>query len=191
MRKIMILLLALLTIASAAMASSLSFYEAGDVELGLLGSYSHLDASASGSHVSANLAYLDVDGAYFVTENISIGLGTELLYAPSIKAGDSEADVFAGLLAMNARYHYQVNSYFIPYVGVHLGYGLASVGGDSDRETTSITSGGAQLGFKVPVNDHVYFDTQLKYTDYSNIEFGDTGIDLDSTQVLFGLKIKL
>jgi len=60
--------------------------------------------------------------------------------------------------------------------------------GKATYDDTMWTYGG-QVGFKVPINDNVYFDTQLKYSWFQLPS--SCAMDISATQLLLGLKIKL
>jgi len=160
------------TVVLASEAGSNQFNK-GDLELGFSGSYS--DYSIDGE--SLDITSIDLEASYFLMDNLSIGVNTAW-FMFTIDGLEATA---IGLEA-NARYHFQINQNFIPYVGIDVGNFYINL----DDETENIATYGAHLGFKTPINKNVYFDTQLKWTDYDLPE----NIELTSTQILLGLKIK-
>jgi hypothetical protein len=191
MRKPYLLLFLLLFFPVLSGAQDLEkYYQKGDMEVGFNGGYHRVDISGNGESDHAGIVTVSADGSYFINDEISFGLGTVFTYLPdtSIENGNSFSGFLGGLEA-SAKYHFQINKKFIPYLGVNLAYGLAW--GESNRDSSSenFWTYGFSTGFKVPINKNIYFDTQLKFTEYE-ADFLDD-IDLSTTQVLLGLKIKL
>lgn len=189
MKKILLLLCFSLTLTTISFAQDDIYCNAGDIELGFSGGYHRVHASNDKNSATLDVITVSADGSYFFNKYLSLGLGTIFSYLPSIGIGGSDVDAFLGGLEANVRFHYQINKYLIPYIGAHVGYGLAWAEFDGDDSSEDFYTYGPQLGFKIPINEHVYFDTQAKYTIYEADWLND--VDLDTFQVLFGLKIKL
>jgi outer membrane protein W len=150
--------------------------------------------------------------AYFIIDNLAIGAALNVNYfitkngsvdwdvvpPPPGGAGAEGGDLRENLLALSVegviRYHVPVCANIIPYVGVQGGPGYiwatrrSPVIGKATDDDTMWTYGG-QVGFKVPINDNVYFDTQLKYSWFQLPS--SRAMDISATQLLLGLKIKL
>ena len=180
-------------------ADDAPYFKKGDVLLEFAGSFNHIgyEVKDGGDRVSGNqnLFYADIGGSYFFTDGFSSGADTFWIYVPSISGVSSQDDAGTesdiGALAIglewNARYHFRIGKHFYPYAGVHAGYAWGKItgeGGESDHLTTL----GAHLGVDIPINERVFFDVQLKYTDYG---IPVDGLKLDTLRVLLGLKIKL
>ena len=165
------------------MAEEGQYFQKGDWEVGFHGSYNNISIEVDDDSEDVDFFYADLEASYFIIDNFSIGVNTVWFYLPEIE--DFEA--YALGLEGNARYHFQVNQHFVPYLGVHAGYYYANAEYDGDSDSDSINTYGVHAGFKVPINDNVFFDTQLKWTDY-DLPWDD--VDLSATQVLLGLKIK-
>ncbi|HEY9248752.1 MAG TPA: outer membrane beta-barrel protein [Rariglobus sp.] len=189
-RILSILTLAVSLFATTALKASDSdtsaYFKKGDILLEFSGSFTHATANGDGESASVNFVYADIGASYFLTDHISTGADTFWLYVP--ESGDVDGSALAVGLEWNVRYHFNVSRYFYPYVGVHAGYAFGRIEGDDDSESDHLTTLGAHAGFVIPVNDNVFFDVQLKYTDY-DIPVAD--FDLGTTQLLLGLKIKL
>jgi opacity protein-like surface antigen len=189
MKKTILVVLVLFCCGSSALADGENYYSTGDIEVGFSGGYHRVHASDGDDSATLDIVTVSADGSYFFNEHFSLGLGTVFSYLPEIDFGGDDVSAFLGGLEANARFHYQINKYFIPYIGAHAAYGLAWGESDGNDETEDFWTYGPQIGFKIPVNDHVYFDTQAKYTIFEADWLDD--VDLDTFQVLFGLKIKL
>ena len=171
------------------------YFKKGDVLLEFNASFNHAgyqqkhedDDDDSGS---VNFFYAEIGASYFLTDHISSGAETFGIIVPDV--GSENISVFAYGLEWNARYHFKLGKYFYPYVGVNAGYALARVSEDDDggrsSSTEHLSTLGAHIGVDIPINDHVFFDVQLKYTDY---DIPLDGLKLDTLRVLLGLKIKL
>lgn len=184
MNKFMIALLCVLgASATTVSADDGQYFGKGDFELGLSGSYNYVDLEMNGQSETIDFFYADLGGSYYLLDNFSVGISTVWFYLPKVEGFEAYALGVEG----NLRYHYQVNKHIVPYIGAHAGYYYADAEIDGTSEDDHINSYGVHAGFKVPINDHVFFDTQLKWTDYDMP--WDT-IDLTSTRVLFGLNIK-
>ncbi len=185
-------------------AQNEQFFSKGDWVVGLNGSYNWINAEYGKASESASVALLQAEGNYFVTDAISVGVNTMWMYLPEVEG----VKAYAYGLESNVRYNHQVNQHMVAYVGANLGYaygkvdvparraaknlgygyayGKVDVGGDSLDD--SLSTYGLHAGFVVPINENIFFDTQLKWTCY---DLPVDGLDLDTVQVLFGLKIKL
>lgn len=165
------------------------YFSKGDMELGFHGSYNSFRVDANNASTNLNFYYADFDAAYFLTNNFSVGINPGWFYIPKIDDGwGGFFKAYALGLEGNAQYYFQVNKHFVPYLGVHAGYYYANAETNGVSENDDINTYGVHAGFEVPINNNVFFDTQLKWTDY-NLPWDN--IDLSATQVLLGLKIKL
>ncbi len=165
------------------------YFSKGDVELGFHGSYNSFraDDGNNGDSATVNFYYVDLESSYFLTDNLSIGIDPVWFYIPKI---DNFKAYGIGLEG-NAQYYFQnINKHFVPYLGVHAGYLYGDAESYGSSASDSINTYGVQAGFDVPINKNVFFDTQLKWTDY-NLPNDWNDVDLSATQVLLGLKIKL
>ena len=179
------------------------YFSKGDTELGFHGSYNSFRVERSYNSFRAdannkivrvetdneseniNFYYADLEVSHFLTDNFSVGIDPVWFYIPKI----DNFKAYAFGLEGNAQYYFQkINKHFVPYLGVHTGYLYGDAEYNGDSENNNITTYGVQAGFDIPINNNVFFDTQLKWTDY-NLPWDD--IDLSATQVLLGLKIKL
>jgi opacity protein-like surface antigen len=159
------------------------YFKAGTWEVGFHGSYNHLNVEVDDESEKINFFYLDGAVSYFPINNFSIGVNTMWFYLPEIE----DISAYAIGLEGNARYHFQMNQHFIPYIGAHVGGFFVNAEVEGESESEDANSYGFHAGFKIPINDNVYFDTQLKWTDYK-LPLDET--DLKTTQVLLGLGIK-
>jgi outer membrane protein W len=189
MKILTVALVLLISCGTVSFADEFNYYSAKDVEIGFSGGYHRVHASDSDDSATLNIVTIAADGSYFITPNLSLGLGTVFFYLPEMDYDGEDVSAFLGGLEANVRYHYQIKNYLIPYVGAHVTYGLAWADFDGDDSTEDFWTYGPQLGIKIPINDHVYFDAQAKYTVFE-LDWLDS-VDLDTFQVLLGLKIKL
>ena len=169
--------------ATTVLAQQGQYSSKGDSEWGFQGSYNNISVDDGDESVNVDFFYADLNASKFLTDDFSVGISTVWFYLPEIET----IEAYALGLEANARYHFQQKPNFVPYVGAHAGYYYARAESDGESESDNITSYGFHGGFKVPINDNVYFDTQLKWTDY-DIPFDD--LDLSALQVLLGLKIR-
>jgi opacity protein-like surface antigen len=169
--------------ATIVLAEQGQYFSKGDTEIGFHGSYNYISVDVDNESENIDFFYADLEASYYLIDNLSVGVSTVWFYLPEI----SNFTAYALGLEGNARYHFQVNQHFVPYIGAHAGYYYADADIDGTSESDSINSYGVHAGFKVPINDNVFFDTQLKWTDY-NLPWD--GIKLSATQFLLGLKIK-
>jgi opacity protein-like surface antigen len=183
---VLIIALVAMPLLKADDSKSPDFFKKGDVLAELSGSFNHASYNSGSESGTVNFVYADLGASYFFTSELSSGADTFWLYVPKI--GDSDASAKAVGLEWNGRYHFKVSRYFQPYVGLHTGYAWGSVQGSGDTESHHINTLGGHVGFVIPINDNVFFDVQVKYTDF---RLHVPGIKLDTTRVLFGLKIKL
>ena len=192
-------------VAGAAMAQQQAaakevYLKAGTMEVGLNGGYTMFeDKTGGGGGVDTDLSQLLVTGEfnYFVIDNLSVGLDANGSWMNFEIKGGSEVDTVMLYGEPVVRYHIPVmDGRMIPYVGASVGEGYAwanlragtSGGYHAAKDDTFWTYSG-QVGFKVPLNQNVLFDTCLKYTDYQLPSSWNT--ELHSTAILFGLKMKL
>lgn len=159
------------------------YFSKGDWELGFHGSYNDISIDVGDDSTNIDFLYADLEASYYLIDSLSIGVNTVWFYIPEIEIFDAYALGLEG----NARYHFQVNKHFVPYLGVHAGYYYISADVDGGSESEDMNTYGVHTGFKVSINDNTFFDTQLKWTDY-DMPFED--VDLSATQILLGLKIK-
>ena len=189
MKKLVVLALAfLLCLPFVSYAESIGgaenqYFQKGDWEVGFHGSYNNLNVKVEDESEKINFLYLDGAVSYFLTNNFSIGVNTSWLYLPEVE----DIEAYAIGLEGNARYHFQMNRRFIPYIGAHVGGFFVNAEVEGKSESENANSYGFHAGFKIPINDNVYFDTQLKWTDYK-LPWDET--DLKTTRVLLGLSIK-
>jgi opacity protein-like surface antigen len=174
-------------------ASDEQYYSKGDWEVGLLGSYTYLDVNVDDHEYldenftedrDIHFAQIIGGASYFFTDAMSFGLYAGGLYIPGEK-GD-EARVYG--VEGNLRYHLQLNDVLIPYAGLHAGYAYGKIDIDNYDKSEHLTSWGLQTGLKVPINSNVYFDTQLRWSDY---DLSLDSMDMKSVEVLVGLGIRL
>ena len=182
--KVFIVMVFCLLLPAMSIAAEQQYYQKGDWEVGFAGSYNYVNVEVDDEDEEIDFFYADLNASYFIINNLSIGVSTVWFYLPEIE--DFEA--YAIGLEGNIRYHFQVNEHFIPYLGGHAGFYYAEGDYDGDTESESLNTYGLHAGFKVPINDNVFFDTQLKWTEY---DLPWDGVELSATQVLVGLKIKL
>jgi opacity protein-like surface antigen len=173
----------LVMLQTTAMAEESVYFKKGDWELGFSGSYNNVRIKSGDTKEDVNLFFADLKASYFVIDNLSVGMGLVWLYLPKVEG----ISAYAIGPEANIRYHFPVNKSFIPYLGIHAAYYYAHADIDDSSGNEDMVSYGAHVGFKVPVNENVFFDTQLKYTDY-NMPWDE--IDLSTIQVLLGLNIK-
>ncbi len=183
MKKLLTLLAAFFMLQTAAMAEDANFFQKGDLEAGFSGSYNRISVDVNDDSEDIDFFYADLGLSYFIIDNLSVGINTVWFYLPEIHDIEAYALGFEG----NVRYHFQVNKHFVPYIGAHAAYYYANADIGNNSESEDMTAYGLHGGFKVPINENVYFDTQLKWTDY---DMPWDEIDLSSVQVLLGLKIK-
>lgn len=160
------------------------YFKKGDWLVGFQGSYNHIDIDVGGSGETFDLYYASGGADYFLTNSLSSGVNSILIYVPDV-AG---IEVTAVGLEWNARYHLQFGKYWLPYAGVSAGYAWGQIKGFGGSTSDHLTTLGGSVGTIIPINDNVYFDIQLKYTDF---DLPVSGVNLDTTQILLGLKIKL
>lgn len=153
-------------------------------EAGLKASYSSVEYSNGTDHEKIDFIYADIEAAYFALDNLSLGLATTWLYVPDV---NNKGKVAGYGLEGSVRYHFQVTPNFIPYLGVHAGYYDAKIETKNRTRNDSIKDYGFHGGFKVPINENIYYDTQFKWTEY-DISLED--IDISQMQILMGLKVK-
>jgi len=149
----------------------------GDWLLGFAGSYTRLSVEDE----SINLFSGQIDASYFVMDNASIGLNTVGLIADT----DVTDTLWALGLEPNLRYYFQNASSFTPYVGIHGGWTHLDAGDIGD---TDVWTYGAHGGILVPLTESAYFDAALKWTEWELED--DFDLDLDTLQVLIGLKVR-
>jgi outer membrane protein W len=185
MKRSLCLLTCLITIISftTAFASDETYLKKGDWEVGFSGSYSDLKVEIDNESENISFLYADLNTAYFLIDNFSFGANLVWLYLPEVQDFSASALGLEG----NVQYHFQVNSKFIPYLGLHAAYYAASADYDGYSESDSMNSYGVHGGFKIPINNNIYFDTQIKWTEY-NMPWDE--VDLSAIQILLGLKIK-
>lgn len=164
-------------------AEESQYFKKSDWELGFHASYNNISIDIEDESEDVDFFYADLDTSYYVLDNFSIGVNTVWFYLPEVEG----LKAYALGLEANARYHYQINQHFVPYLGVHSGYYYGNADIDDESESDHINSYGIHAGFKVPINENVFFDTQIKWTDY---DMPWDYIDLSAIQVLLGLKIK-
>ena len=134
---------------------------------------------------------------YFVMDKVSVGVTANFDYLFGNQKGGPQFDSVLMYAEPTVRYHFRLNTKapVYPYVGAGLGGGMGwfnnQVGPDPSphhaNQTTMVTYSG-QVGIKIPLDENVYFDTCLKYTDYHMA----TAWTVDQNwQILFGFKIKL
>lgn len=160
------------------------YFKKGDIELGFSGSYNNINFESNGESENIDFFYADLKASYFIIDNFSFGMNTAWFYLPEVESFEAVALGLEG----NVKYHYQVNKNFVPYLGVHAGYYYADAEIDGESEDDSIKTIGLHGGCKIPINNNIFFDIQLKWTDY-DMPWDD--IDLSATQVLLGLNMKI
>lgn len=161
------------------------YFSKGDTELGFHGSYNSFRADVDNESTNINFYYANLGASHFLTDNFSVGINSVWFYIPKIESFKAYALGLEG----NAQYYFQkINKHFVPYLGVHAGYLYGHSDADGDSGSGHVNTYGVQAGFDVPINNNVFFDTQLKWTHY-NLPWDD--VDLSETQILLGLKIKL
>lgn len=156
------------------------YFSKSDLELGFHGSYNNISVDSE----NTDFIYADLATSYYLIDNFSIGANATWFYLPEREDFKAHALGLEG----NIMYHFQINKHFVPYLGAHAGYYYVSADIDNESEHDNVNIYGAHGGLKVPINENVFFDTQLKWTDY-DIPWDD--VDLSATQILLGLKIKL
>ncbi len=161
-------------------AKSAHKFNQGDWLLGFSGSYNHITAADSDGSESVDVAFLSLDAAYFVSDNVSFGLGTFGLLVPSKGSSVEDTGYLFGL-EPNVKYYFQKYEKFTPYVGAHFGYAYGKV----DDESENVTSLGLDAGVLVPLNDKVLLDLKLKWSDYDLEE-----PEIDTIQFQVGLKFR-
>jgi hypothetical protein len=179
------------------------YTKAGTMMYGLNGGFSMYDAKQKDVDTKVDLNVLKVAGEvdYFVIDNLSLGLAANLDYLygnikqplPIIGSTKVKVDTLLTYGELVARYYVPVSERLIPYIGAEIGGGYAwgqvKVLGTKEDSHKFMWDWGGQLGFIVPLNERVFFDTCLKYTVYELPDSWNT--DLNCLQILFGLKIKM
>lgn len=167
---------------SFSFAESNQYFSKGDVELGFHASFNNVQYEVNDEKESVNLLYADLEASYYLIDNWSIGISTAWFYLPEV----NDFTGYALGLELNTRYHFQIHDRFIPYLGAHAGYYYAYGDTDGESQDDEATTYGLHTGFKIPINENVFFDTQLKWTEY---DLPWDYIEISTIQVLMGLKI--
>lgn len=179
----------------AAATADGTFLKQGTIEYGASLGYScyGVDAMGQAGQISLLKAVGEMD--YFVIDNLSVGFAgnVDWLRGKMNNVGVANGTLTYGELV--GRYYVPVcNDRLLPYVGasVGAGYGIVSInpaGAGKTSEGDSLTTWGLQMGFLVPLNENVMFDTCVKYTDYQLPDAWD--VNMEGLQILMGFKLKL
>lgn len=161
-------------LASAAVKAGESYLAKGMYEANFGASYTNLEVDDFDVHMLTGQG----DLAYFLTDEISLGLGVMGAYL--MDAGDVDDDGYLIGTELKLRYHFPAINCMVPYVGIHGGYVYMDAAGADDDGW----SYGAHAGVKFPITANVFFDTQLRYT-WVNLD--DTDVDMELLQVVAGV----
>lgn len=169
MKKIFITIVAFAAIATGAFAQT----EAGKIYVGASSDLGFYYDKADGADDGASTFGLDVNGGYFVIDNLSVNAQLGFGYS---KFGDADAQT-EFTFGVGARYYLPMKIFF----GAMFDYTSTNPGGDADAQADPGLTLGA--GYALFLNDNIAIEPFVGY----RLGFGDKDKGLKHNE--FGIKI--
>lgn len=206
MRKSLLALGAVLALSFSANAQWSEGSIAATGSLGYSSNGTTLDDGTNSTDLSSgsNLE-IGVNGAYFIMDNVSVGLGLGFGNATTtIESTDTEESTNVFTLSVEGRYYMPYTESFSMYGSVGLGYGsgtqTTTVAGTESELSVSELNAGLGVGLAYFVSDNIFLDANygfLGYTSASTTQdiagtevvttVSDFGLNLDLTSITFGV----
>ncbi len=202
-------LLALGAVLALSFSANAQWSEGSIAATGILGFSSNGttvdDGTNSTDQFSGSNFGIGVNGAYFIMDNVSVGLGLGFGNATTtdeITSTETSNNVFT--LSVEGRYYMPYTESFSMYGSVGLGFGsgtqTTTVAGAESEESLSELNAGLGVGLAYFVSDNVFLDANygfLGYTSASTTQdiagtevvttVSDFGLNLDLTSITFGV----